>query len=224
MTTRINPGILAVGLTLMVLVALSVSPALGQITMYVVDDKVGVGTDMPDEKLHVEDGDFKVEQTVAGVPATLFFTTTAYTWEIKQNGTTGRLNYSGVNGTPMKMDPQAQTNLLRIGILGPDTVDINGDLVITGNCTEMDGACADYVFEPDYELRPLAEVEAFIAENKHLPNVPSAEEMRLNGVSMTRLSGRLLEKIEELTLYTLQQQKQIEELQASLEELRAEKE
>jgi hypothetical protein len=223
MTMRTTSRCWAIGLVLAALIAAS-APAFAQVTMYVVDDKVGVGTDTPDEKLHVKDGDLKVEQTGAGVAATLYFTTAAYDWEIKQNGATGRLNYSGTNGTPMKLDPQAQTNLLRIGVVAADTVDINGDLVISGDCTEQNGACADYVFEPDYELRPLAELEAFIVENKHLPNVPNAEEMRQNGVHMTQLSGRLLEKIEELTLYTLQQQELIENLQASLEELRAAKE
>ena len=232
MTTRINPGILAVGLTLMVLVALSVSPALGQITMYVVDDKVGVGTDTPDEKLHVKDGNLKIEQTSGG--ATLDFVTAGCSWEIFQNGVTGRLNYSspcaGATGPSFKLDPQAQKNLFRVGVAGADMVDINGNLdidgnlVVSGDCTEQDGACADYVFEPDYELRPLAELEAFIAENGHLPNVPSAEDMRQNGVNMTRQVGRMLEKIEELTLYTLQQQNLIEELQTNLEELRDQKE
>ncbi len=113
--------------------------------------------------------------------------------------------------------------MLRVGVTAADTVDIEGNLVISGDCTEQNGACADYVFEPDYELRPLDELQAFIAANKHLPNVPSAEQMKQNGVNMTKLSGRLLEKIEELTLYTLQQQELIEELQVSLQEVRAEK-
>ena len=217
------------GLALAVLVAISAqSPAFAQVTMQVVGDDVGIGTSTPSEKLHVKDGNLKVEQSVAGTSAILDFATSSFSWQIKQNAFTGRLTFSspggGATSAPFKFDRQAQENLFRVGVLAADTVDINGDLVITGDCTEQNGPCADYVFEPDYELPSLSQLAAFIAENKHLPNVPSAEEMRQNGVNMTQMSGRLLEKIEELTLYTLQQQQLIEELQASLQELRAAKE
>ncbi len=222
-----TPRFRTVGLALAVLVAISPqSPAFAQVTMEVVGDKVGIGTSTPSDKLHILDGDLTVEQTGAGTGAIINFVTAGCSWEIFQNGTTGRLNYSSpcasATGPSFKLDPSAQKNLLRLGVVAADTVDITGNLVISGNCTEQDGACADYVFEPDYELRSLDELGAFIAENKHLPNVPSAEEMTQNGVNMTRLAGRLLEKVEELTLYTLQQQELIEELQTSLEEIRAE--
>ena len=64
----------------------------------------------------------------------------------------------------------------------------------------------------------LDELEAYIKEYKHLPNVPSAAEMS-EGVRPTDFSMRLLEKIEELTLYILQQQALIEELQTRVEAL-----
>ena len=91
-------------------------------------------------------------------------------------------------------------------------MDINGDLVVTGNCTEQNGACADYVFEEDYNLRALDDLSKYIATNKHLPNVPRAQEIQDNGVNLAHFSGRLLEKIEELTLYTLQQEETIQSL------------
>jgi len=58
---------------------------------------------------------------------------------------------------------------------------------------------ADYVFEPDYKRMSLEEVEKFVQANKHLPNVPSAEEMKQNGLDVTQTSAKLMEKIEELT-------------------------
>lgn len=67
----------------------------------------------------------------------------------------------------------------------------------------------DYVFEPTYALRPLSEVELYINENKHLPNVPSALEIEAKGIDMAEMDATLLRKIEELTLYIIQQQKQI---------------
>lgn len=72
---------------------------------------------------------------------------------------------------------------------------------------------ADYVFKKDYRLRPLAEVEKFIAENGHLPEVPSEKEAIENGIELKEMNILLLKKVEELTLYTLQQQKQIDEQQ-----------
>lgn len=70
----------------------------------------------------------------------------------------------------------------------------------------------DYVFEEDYDLPTLSEIEAFIKANKHLPEVPSAKEMEANGISLGEMNTLLLKKIEELTLITIQQQKQINEL------------
>jgi hypothetical protein len=72
---------------------------------------------------------------------------------------------------------------------------------------------ADFVFADDYQLRPLSEVEAFITENKHLPEIQSAKEMQENGVSVSELQTKLLQKIEELTLYILQQEERIKALE-----------
>lgn len=70
---------------------------------------------------------------------------------------------------------------------------------------------ADFVFESDYNLRPLSEVESFIKENKHLPEIQSAKDMITNGVSIDEFQIQLLQKIEELTLYTIEQNKKLEE-------------
>ena len=78
---------------------------------------------------------------------------------------------------------------------------------------------ADFVFANDYQLRPLAEVEAFIKTNKHLPEIVPAAEMQKNGVGLSKLSTQLLQKVEELTLYTIQLEKKnkvLKQKQASL--------
>lgn len=71
---------------------------------------------------------------------------------------------------------------------------------------------ADYVFADDYKLMPLEQVEKFVKENNHLPNVPSAVEVVESGIDVAKMDAKLLEKIEELTLYIIQQQKEINEL------------
>lgn len=71
---------------------------------------------------------------------------------------------------------------------------------------------SDHVFEEEYDLKSLNEVEAFITENKHLPEIPSAQEFKDNGYSVGEMDDLLLRKVEELTLYIIAQQKQIDEL------------
>jgi hypothetical protein len=70
----------------------------------------------------------------------------------------------------------------------------------------------DYVFAKDYNLRPLADVKKFLEANQHLPEMPSAKEIQSNGVDLVELNMTLLKKVEELTLYAIQQQAEIESL------------
>lgn len=79
---------------------------------------------------------------------------------------------------------------------------------------------SDFVFESDYELKSLTEVEKFIAENGHLPDVPSENEVLEQGVSLGEMDAKLLQKIEELTLYLIEQNKIIQKQQAEIEELK----
>ena len=82
------------------------------------------------------------------------------------------------------------------------------------------GNWADFVFEDDYELKDLNEVESFINENKHLPDVPSEKEVTENGINLGQMDAILLQKIEELTLYMIEVKKENESLKAEIEELK----
>lgn len=73
-------------------------------------------------------------------------------------------------------------------------------------------AWADYVFAADYKLKPLSEVEKFIDENNHLPNIPSADELVKEGLDLGKMQALQMEKIEELTLYLIEMKKEIEVL------------
>ncbi len=75
---------------------------------------------------------------------------------------------------------------------------------------------ADYVFEEDYPLMPLNELDQFIKTNGHLPEVPTTEEAIANGIELKEMNILLLKKIEELTLYTIEQQKRIEALESKV--------
>jgi hypothetical protein len=70
----------------------------------------------------------------------------------------------------------------------------------------------DYVFATDYKLKPLAELEQYINENKHLPEVPSAEEVAEKGHALGEMNALLLKKVEELTLYIIELKKEVDAL------------
>ena len=93
----------------------------------------------------------------------------------------------------------------------------NGNLGLRGKltCDEVQvksGGWADFVFKDDYNLLTLDEVEDHIQKQGHLPNIPSEKEVLQNGISLGQMDAKLLRKIEELTLYTIQQEKEIKRL------------
>ncbi|MEO1257069.1 MAG: hypothetical protein AAFY41_19630, partial [Bacteroidota bacterium] len=108
----------------------------------------------------------------------------------------------------------------RVGIK-TDNLDDGYALTVKGDIstrkvkvTAMAGA--DYVFDPSYDLLPLKDLENFVEQHHHLPNIAPAKEMEAEGVIVDELLTQLLAKVEELTLYTIAQQKEIEELKAKL--------
>jgi hypothetical protein len=122
-------------------------------------------------------------------------------------------NFTGAS-TPTRLifatTPVGSTAPQQVLVITPDgKVQVNGQ-----NLT-----VPDYVFENDYELMPLEELKTFIAENGHLPGIAPAHEVQSEGLDLAGSQMGLLQKVEELTLYTLQQQEQIEELKALVRQL-----
>ncbi len=83
--------------------------------------------------------------------------------------------------------------------------------------TDSGAKWPDYVFEPSYKLRSLSELETFIRQNKHLPGLPSQAEISHQGIPLVSTQKALVEKVEELTLYIIALQKQIDSLKACLQ-------
>ncbi len=79
---------------------------------------------------------------------------------------------------------------------------------------------SDFVFEPDYKLMPLPDLEDFLKKNRHLPGIPSVEEFATQGQNLAKTNDLLLRKIEELTLYIIEQNKKIELLRQEMEKIR----
>lgn len=96
-----------------------------------------------------------------------------------------------------------------IGIDNPDApLTVKGQIHTQEVKVDLDGVLVpDYVFKKEYNLKTLEEVQLFINEHGHLPNIPSAEEFAKEGMELKQMNLKLLEKIEELTLYIIEQEK-----------------
>lgn len=105
----------------------------------------------------------------------------------------------------------------------------SGNLLVQGDTetkklrvTATPGSVPDYVFQPGYQYLNLEQLETFVKKNSHLPNIPSAKEVEENGQDVGAMQLKLLEKVEELVLYTIDQQKQLKSQQEEIEKLKKE--
>ena len=185
-----------------------IEPGAPSNAIYIEDTgDVGLGTTNPEEALHIvnttlgANTDIRMEANNNGVGSG--------EWEFAVRGNDGdfAINDNGTAGAEFIFrGPNHATPGLHI----------TGSFVSAGTTLNV----PDYVFNADYELMPLSELQTFISENSHLPNIPSATEINTGHLDITKMQMSLLEKVEELTLYTLQQQQTIEELQDEIRTLR----
>ena len=143
----------------------------------------------------------------------------------------GTINATGyyLNGQPLGAGSQWTTSGTNIyfsnGIVSIGTptapsgykLAVGGKIVAEEIVVKLQGNWPDYVFGPDYKLPPLEDLEKYIKEFRHLPGLPSASKMSMEGIALGYINKLLLEKIEELTLYLIQANNRVEELACEIE-------
>lgn len=123
----------------------------------------------------------------------------------------GKITVTGDVSTEGKM--KIGTGTLNIGT---HALAVNGSAIFTKAQVKLNTNWPNYVFESGYDLPSLLYIEAYIQEHKHLPGVPSAKEVEENGIDLGDNQSILLKKIEELTLYIIEQEKRIKALEQKL--------
>jgi len=143
-----------------------------------------------------------------------------------ESPTGGVTDYTSENSNLSTVNWQAN-NLLASGNVAIGTavnpayrLAVGGNVVAEEVRVALQANWPDYVFETDYELPSLATVERHIKAKKHLINIPSALEIEQQGIALGDMDARLLRKIEELTLYAIAQEKQIQRLREQNEKLK----
>ena len=130
-----------------------------------------------------------------------------------QNPPNGNAGYWSLNN----QDVYYNTGNVGIGTTTPDEkLTVKGSIHSEEVKVDLSVPAPDYVFEADYHLTPLEQLRIYIKQNKHLPNIPTAKEMEANGIELGVMNMKLLEKMEELTLYILEQESRIKKLEKLL--------
>lgn len=196
------------------------------VNMYYNEGSIGLGTDFPASTLDVRgNGRFGTNTDYVQIGYDGAHTVID-NYGIGANGDgLLMLNYYSGNDVVIGNGTPASSSLVVSGSLGVGTGQyldtykfaVAGKMISEEVRVKMKANWPDYVFEETHELMPVGELKAFIKENKHLPNIPSAEEVKKNdGIDLGEMNAKLLEKIEELTLYMIEQQRQIDELKAKV--------
>ncbi|WP_299160470.1 hypothetical protein [uncultured Tenacibaculum sp.] len=202
---------------------------------------VGIGTTSPSAKLHIKSNDSSSEATLlrldnsgtrGNASGIEFYSSTT---DSEGANRVGRISgkFDGGSFTNARLSFHSMTSgnvlvetiSLKNGEVGIGTTSPNGwKLAVNGKIRakeiKVETGWSDFVFYDDYKLPTLIEVEKHIKEKGHLKDIPSAKEVEKNGIFLGEMNSKLLQKIEELTLYTIEQEKKIKVLEKQSQEIK----
>lgn len=205
---------------------------------WIASGNFGIGTRTPLAKFDVRNGNILVKNLVnENSSSAIMIAQSVVDANFTDVGTSIRTitqnsggNRYGMQFFTMESHGIGQTEKLRIdgnGNVGIGTTNPDSRLTVAGNIHAQEvkvtvnaGQVPDYVFADDYKLKSLKEVEEYIKQNSHLPEIPSAQEIEEKGLLLAGMNLSLLKKIEEMTLYMIEQDKEMKSLKKENEILK----
>ena len=179
------------------------------------DGKVGIGIASPSSKLHLKGmtSIFSTLENTGGDTKLLLGAATnrSIIASRKIDNSPQKLKFQVSNENNFVINTNGTIGVGTDSSTGPHKMVVEGSLGAR-EIKVQNGAWADFVFKKEYDLPTLEEVATHIKEKGHLKDIPSAKEVEKNGFYLGQMDAKLLQKIEELTLYTIEQEKQIQEL------------
>ncbi len=171
-----------------------------------------------------------------GANRKMYFRTSAWSGGANEHGVTGAFHdwrtvldsRSDVKSSGKLQVTGSGNHYLENGNLGIGTINPQAKLSVNGNIlakevkVKTDITVPDYVFQPDYQLPTLGDVEVYVKEHRHLPEIPSAADIARDGLDLAEMNLLLLKKVEELTLHLIEKDKAEKRLISKLDELAAE--
>jgi len=139
------------------------------------------------------------------------------------NSTDGLMQFRSGNTNPLSLHADGKVGINTDYMPGNHSLYVKGTSIAEENILLLQNDWGDFVFEPDYALMPLPELQNYLATHKHLPDFPSADEVAEHGLHVGETQRLLTIKVEELTLYILQMSKEMEALREEITTLKGEK-
>jgi hypothetical protein len=176
---------------------------------------VGIGDATPSGRLHVagrtylNNGSGEALALDGTNPYLQFYQSGVSRSFIQQIGTT---LFMGVNGGKLRLDATQIAIGSVLNTADDYKLSVTGKIICEELKVKLSGSWPDYVFADNYKLPSLNDLKNFINTNKHLPNIPAAAELEKNGMEVGDMQKRMMEKIEELTLYLLELKSEIDNL------------